>query len=111
MIAVRLALTSTAATHRRLVSMWRCMGLRPRGLSPLAPSKTRPTSSSSSTRRLTTPRRTPMRRASSARETGCFDRIRLSAICRLISREVPRRAMRNVVGLIRRTLSGDCTPR
>ena len=102
---VWLALTSTASTHRRRVSMCRCMGLRPRRLSPLAPSKTSPASRSSSTRRLIAPRRTPMRRASSARETGCFDRIRLSAICRLISREVPRRAIRNAVGLIRRMAS------
>jgi hypothetical protein len=37
---------------------------------------------------------------------GSFDRIRLSAICRLISREVPRRAIWNPVMLIRRMDDG-----
>ena len=60
----------------------------------MAPSKTRPSSISSFTSRVTAPRRVPMRRARSAREIGWCVRIRLSAICRLISRAVPRVATR-----------------
>src|SRR5262245_11597640 len=51
-----------------------------------------------------------MSRARSAREIGCFSRTRLSAIWRLISREVPRRAMRNEEGWIRRMSGTDASP-
>ena len=100
--SVRLALMSMATTHRWRVSRNRYWGLRPRLVSPLAPSKICWVSSRSCTSRLIAPRRTPISRASSAREIGCRVRTRLSAIWRLISRDVPRWAIRNSVGLMRR---------
>ena len=100
--SVRLALMSTATTHRWRVSRNRYCGLRPRLLSPFSPSKICWVSSRSCTRRLIAPRRTPIRRASSAREIGWRVRTRFRAICRLISLEVPRWAIRNSVGSIRR---------
>src|SRR5262245_30453692 len=57
---------------------------------------------SSFTRSPTALRRVRMRRARSAREIGWCDRTRLSAIRRLISREVPRVATLKFRGSIRR---------
>src|SRR5918995_1637818 len=102
---------SSAIAQRRLVSMYRCRGLRPRLVSPFesgnaccvfGPSNTCFVRIRSSISRVIAPVRTPMSRARSAREIGCRERTRLSAICRLISRCVPRRAIRKPVGLIRR---------
>ena len=107
--AVWLALMSTATAHRWRVSMYRCVGLRPPLLSPFAPSTTRPARSRSFTIRLTAPGRSPISRARSAREIGCFSRTRFSEICRLISRDVPRLAMRKSAELIRRmSLAAQC---
>ncbi len=67
---VLLARTSTATTARRRESMYRNVGLRPRIVSPVAPSTTSLCFRRSLTMRVTTPRRTPMVRARSAREIG-----------------------------------------
>ncbi len=54
---------------------------------------------------VTAPRVTPMALARSAREIGCWARTRLSAILRLMSRDVPCLATLNRLGSIRRIKS------
>src|SRR5262245_46378849 len=100
---------STATLDPCSVLMNSSVGLRPRAIWPVCPSTMWRSASSSSTRRPIAPRRIFIRRARSAREIGWWLPISVSAICRLMCREVRRVATWNRFGSIRRILSQEGT--
>src|SRR5262245_21337417 len=100
---------STATLDPFSVLMKRSVGLRPRAICAVCPSTMWRSASSSSTSRPMAPRRIFIRRARSAREIGWWLPISVSAICRLMCREVRRVATWNRFGSIRRILSQEGT--